>query len=174
MDSWYPTKMFANAGPSGESITTPSVCLYVVSLKLNSTDDVALSISSINTAWGMGGAEEESLYKASVHMPIVSLRGTVVNRLEMSNEHKWTSFLLFVFTVQLFRYDQSLLSLDRLRFSLLLCYLLKMHFSLLQSAFLLIAECISPYCIWSFKDPAHHIPNQTEIATTEFCPKSLL
>ena len=45
----------------------------------------------------------------------------------------------FVFTVQLFRYDQSLLSLDRLRFSLLLCYLLKMHFSLLQSAFLLIA-----------------------------------
>ena len=36
------------------------------------------------------------------------------------------------------------------------------------------AECISPYCIWSLKDPAHHIPNQTEIATKEFCPKSLL
>ena len=28
--------------------------------------------------------------------------------------------------------------------------------------------------IWSLKDPAHHIPNQTEIATEEFCPKSLL
>ena len=24
------------------------------------------------------------------------------------------------------------------------------------------------------KDPAHHIPNQTEIAAEEFCPKSLL
>ena len=50
----------------------------------------------------------------------------------------------------------------------------RMHFSLLQNAFLLTAECISPYCIWSLKDPAHHIPNQTEIATEEFCPKSLL
>ena len=49
-----------------------------------------------------------------------------------------------------------------------------MHFSLLQNAFLLTAECISPYCIWSLKDSAHHIPNQTEIATEEFCPKSLL
>ena len=49
-----------------------------------------------------------------------------------------------------------------------------MHFSLLQSAFLLTAECIFPYCIWSLKDPAHLIPNQIEIATEEFCPKSLL
>ena len=90
----------------------------------------------------------------------------------------------------------SLLALDRLRFSLLFCnplethfsllqsaFLLtaecispycRVHFSLLQNAFLLTAECISPYCIWSLKDPAHHIPNQTEIATEEFCPKSLL
>ena len=44
----------------------------------------------------------------------------------------------------------------------------------MQNAFLLTAECISPYCIWSLKDFAHHIPNQTEIATEEFCPKSLL
>ena len=50
----------------------------------------------------------------------------------------------------------------------------RVHFSLLQSTFLLTAEYISPYCIWSLKDPAHHIPNQTEIATEEFCPKSLL
>ena len=49
-----------------------------------------------------------------------------------------------------------------------------MHFFLLQNAFFLTAECISPYCIRSLKDPAHHIPNQTEIATEEFCPKSLL
>ena len=74
--------MFANAGPSGEHIATPSICLYIVLLKLNSTDDVALSISAINTAWGMGGAEERSLYKASAYMPIVSLRGTLINRLD--------------------------------------------------------------------------------------------
>ena len=48
-----------------------------------------------------------------------------------------------------------------------------MHFAVRRNApFLLIAKCISPYCIWSLKDPAHHIPNQTEIATEEFCPKS--
>ena len=73
MDSWYSTKMFANAGSSGEPIATLSVCLYIVSLKLNSADDVALSISSTNTAWGMGGVEEGSMYKASAHKPIVSL-----------------------------------------------------------------------------------------------------
>ena len=81
MDSWYPTKMFANAGPSGEPIANSSVCLNIVSLKLNSTHDVALSITSINTAWGMGGVEKESLYKASAHMPIISLRGTLENRI---------------------------------------------------------------------------------------------
>ena len=35
-------------------------------------------------------------------------------------------------------------------------------------------KCISPYCIWSLKDPAHHIPNQTEIASEEFFSKSLM
>ena len=80
--------MFANAEPSGEPIANPSVCLYIVSLKLNFTDDIALSISSINIAWRMGGAEEWCLYKASAHMLIVSLRGAMVNWLEMSNEQK--------------------------------------------------------------------------------------
>ena len=47
-------------------------------------DDVALSISSTNMAWGMGGAKEGSLQKTSAHiMLIISLRGTMVNRLEM-------------------------------------------------------------------------------------------
>ena len=32
--------MLAKAGPSGEPIATPSVCLYMMSLKLNSTPDV--------------------------------------------------------------------------------------------------------------------------------------
>ena len=56
-----------------------------------------------------------------------------------------------------------------------------MHFSLLQSAFLLTAECISPYCRVHFsllhlvfKRSCSPIPNQTEIATEEFCLKSLL
>ena len=87
--------MFANVRPSGdEPIAISLVCLYILSLKLNSTDDVALSISSMNTAWGMKGEEERSLYNASAHMPIVSLRGTLVNRLEISIERKKISFLL--------------------------------------------------------------------------------
>ena len=49
-----------------------------------------------------------------------------------------------------------------------------MHFFLLKNAFLLTAESIFAYCIWSLKDPAHRKPNQTEIATEEFCPKSLM
>ena len=60
----------------------------------------------------------------------------------------------FVITLQLFRYDQSLLSLDGLRFPYYCT--------------------ISLHRIWPLQDPAHHIPNQTEIATKEFCPKSLL
>ena len=52
------------------------------------------------------------------------------------------------------------------------CAISLMHFSLLQSAFFLTAECISTYCIWFLKDTAHHIPNLTEIATKEFCPIS--
>ena len=58
--------MFANAGPSGEPIATPSVCLYIVSLKLNSTDDVALSKNSINTAWAMGEVWKKGLCTSSL------------------------------------------------------------------------------------------------------------
>ena len=90
--------MFANAGPIGKPIANPSVCLYIVSLKLNSTDDEALSISSINAAWEIRGVEEGSLDKASAHMPIVSLRGTLVNWLEMSNEQMNTNRHLFLLT----------------------------------------------------------------------------
>jgi len=41
-DSWYPTKMLASTGPSGLPIAMPSVCLFMVLLKLNSTEDVAV------------------------------------------------------------------------------------------------------------------------------------
>ena len=42
--------MLAKAGPRGEPIATPSVCLYMMLLKLNSTPDMALFISSMKTA----------------------------------------------------------------------------------------------------------------------------
>ena len=41
-----PTKMLAKAGTSGDPEATPSVCLYKVLLKPNSTEDVALFINS--------------------------------------------------------------------------------------------------------------------------------
>ena len=52
--------MLAKAGPSGEPIATPSVCLYMMSLKLNSTPDVALFISSIKTGLEISGCASES------------------------------------------------------------------------------------------------------------------
>ena len=58
--------MLTKAGPSGEPTATPSVCLYMMSLKLNSTPDVALFISSMKTALKINGcASKSSQYKAS-------------------------------------------------------------------------------------------------------------
>ena len=45
--------MLAKTGPSGEPIATPSVSLYMMLLKLKSTPDVALFISSMKTAFEM-------------------------------------------------------------------------------------------------------------------------
>ena len=42
--------MLAKAGPSCEPIATPSIYLYMMSLKLNSTPDMALFIISMKTA----------------------------------------------------------------------------------------------------------------------------
>ena len=80
--------MIAKAGPSGEPIAIPSVCFYMMSLKLNSTPNVALFISSMNTALEISGcASESSQCKASAQMFMVSSSGTFVKRLEMSKEH---------------------------------------------------------------------------------------
>ena len=43
--SWQPTKMFANTGPSGEPIVTPSISRCLLLLKLNSTEEVASFIN---------------------------------------------------------------------------------------------------------------------------------
>ena len=44
---WYPTNILASVGPSGEPVTTPSFCLYIVFLKLNSTHEVAAISNSV-------------------------------------------------------------------------------------------------------------------------------
>jgi len=44
--SWWPTKIFANAGLTGEPMVTPSICRYMLLLKLNSTEEVASCINS--------------------------------------------------------------------------------------------------------------------------------
>ena len=46
---------FARAGPRGLPIATPSICLYVMLLKLNSTEVVAVFISSIKTCREVSG-----------------------------------------------------------------------------------------------------------------------
>ena len=48
-------EMFAKAGPKGLSIATPSNCLYIWLLKLNSTPRVAISINSLKVSSGNGG-----------------------------------------------------------------------------------------------------------------------
>ena len=44
--------MLANTGPKEEPMATPSICPYIALLKLNSTDLVAVCISSIKTSHG--------------------------------------------------------------------------------------------------------------------------
>ena len=47
--------MLAETGPSRLPIAIPSVCRYIVLLKLNLTPPVAVCISSISTAVGKSG-----------------------------------------------------------------------------------------------------------------------
>ena len=77
--------MLASAGLKGLPIATPSICLYIRLLKLNSTPQVAISMSSLKVSSGSGGQSISLQYKASAQ---VLSRGTLVNRLLMTNEHK--------------------------------------------------------------------------------------
>ena len=52
---WQPMKIFANTGPSGDPMATPSVCLYMVPAKRNSTSIVAFFISFTNRSSGTLG-----------------------------------------------------------------------------------------------------------------------
>ena len=85
---FFQTKMLAKAGPSGEPIATPSVCLYMILLKLNSIPNVALFMTSMKTALEINGCASEPMqYKASAKMLIVSSSGAFIKRLELSNEN---------------------------------------------------------------------------------------
>jgi len=48
-------KMLASTGPSELLIAMPSVCLYMMLLRLNYTEDVAVFISSTNMFLGKSG-----------------------------------------------------------------------------------------------------------------------
>ena len=75
--------MLARDGPRGEPIATRSICRCIILLKLNSTEEVAVCISSTKTARGKGGGVSSPLYRASAQISIVSASGTLVKRLQM-------------------------------------------------------------------------------------------
>ena len=82
--------MLARAGRKGDSIATPSICLCIILLKLNSTEHVAVCINSTNILRRKGGGVRTLLYRASAQISIVSARGTSVKRLETSKEQRKT------------------------------------------------------------------------------------
>jgi len=83
--------MFANAGPSSEPMATPSICRYMLLLKLNSTEEVVSCINSTKMSRGKDGfGKTLLLYRASGQICIVSASATLVKRLEMSKEQRKT------------------------------------------------------------------------------------
>ena len=50
--------MLARAGPRGDPLATQSVCLNMMLLKLNSTENVVL-FNLTNTSFGMTGCESD-------------------------------------------------------------------------------------------------------------------
>ena len=77
-------------------IATPSFCWYISLFKLNSTEHVAVSISSMDTSSGDGGLLSSLRYKASAHILMVSLKGTLEKTTDVEKTHE----RCFVFDVQ--------------------------------------------------------------------------
>ena len=67
---------------------TPSICLCILLLKLNSTEVVVMFISSIKTSLSMLRGVKLFSYKESAQIWIVYTNGMLVKRLEISNEHR--------------------------------------------------------------------------------------
>ena len=65
--------MLARDGPRGEPIATPSICRCIILIKLNSTEEVAVCISSTKTARGKGGRVSSPSYRALAQMSMVSV-----------------------------------------------------------------------------------------------------
>ena len=86
--------MLAKAGTSGDPMATSSVCLYMVLLKLNSTEDVALFINSTNTSFGMTDWESDWSQEAFEQNLMVSSKETFVNKLDTSKEQMKTLELM--------------------------------------------------------------------------------
>jgi len=83
--------MFANAGPSGEPMATPSICRCILLLKLNSTEEVASCINSMKMSHGKDDfGKTLFLYRASAQICTVSASGMLAKRLEMSKEKRKT------------------------------------------------------------------------------------
>ena len=55
LSSQYSMKIIAKTSPRGDPIATPSVCLYILKLNLNSTSVVALFINFRNRSSGTVG-----------------------------------------------------------------------------------------------------------------------
>jgi len=87
--SWWPTKLLANAGPSCEPMVTPSICRYLLLLKLNSIEEMASCIDSTKMSRGKDGfGKRLLLYRASAQICMVSASGTLLKRLGMSKEER--------------------------------------------------------------------------------------
>ena len=72
----------ASAGPRGEPIATPSIWRNMVSLKENSTPEVASLISSLKESSlnvVVTGSILSFLYRASAQISITAASGTLVN-----------------------------------------------------------------------------------------------
>ena len=72
--------MLARDEPGGEPIATPSICRFIISLKLNSTEEVAVCISSTKITQGKEGGVSSPLYRASGQILRVPASGTLVRR----------------------------------------------------------------------------------------------
>ena len=87
--SWNPTKILARMGPKGEPILTPSIWLYMISLKLKDNDFVAIPINTIKTSSEKGRAAIDGpRKKKSAYIDIVWSKGMLVKRETASKETK--------------------------------------------------------------------------------------
>ena len=79
--------MLARDGPRGEPIAMPSICRCIILLKLNSTEEVAVCISSTKTAQGM------CLYRSdSLHLFTLFLTDSLEKCQTKSFENEYSTF----------------------------------------------------------------------------------